>query len=173
MQFDELAVARFVLPETIEAIGRFTITWNLFEHNYLNNKGSEKALSELSFSPIDDETMTVLNELIEYFRRSLLDYYRFDQQVFDDHLIIEKFYHSKMTRSSHVLQIKDFLNYENSDLKACLYAICRIRNNLLHGEKDIYSIDGQRNLINTASEILAFLNKEEMLKYYREMQQDY
>ena len=165
MQFDELAVARFVFPETIEAIGCFTITWNLFEHNYMKNKGSETAISELSFSPIDEENTIVLNELIESFRRSLLDYYRFDQQVSDDHSIIEIFYHSKITGRSHVLQIKDFLNFENSDLKACLYAICRIRNNLLHGEKDIYSIDGQRNIINTASEILAFLNKEEILKY--------
>lgn len=162
MQFDELTVARFVLPETIETIGRFTITWNLFEHNYMKNKGSEKAISDIPFSPIDEGDRETFYDLIETFRRSVIEYYGANQQEFDDALIKMWFYHSGY--GAHITEIKDFFNYENNDLKACLYAICRIRNNLLHGEKDVFSINYQAKMVDAASEVLAFMNRDEMVE---------
>lgn len=85
-----------------------------------------------------------------------------DYRDLNNEMISRVFYPSRKS-GRHSSEIKDFFDYRTNSIKACLYSICRIRNIMLHGEKDVYSLDYQKDIIDSATEILSYLVKDDTL----------
>lgn len=131
-------------------IGRFSILWNCFEHDWCdNNCTSQKIKSIIKTIRIDAEKQAhlakVLNERRHWFNQLEMDYVR-------DSL------HPGNARASteEDMQImRQFLAQEGNDLLCgCLLVIYRIRNNLMHGIKLLEELDGQIELFRAANDIL-------------------
>ena len=161
-QFESIAVASILRCETVESIGRFTIVWNLFEHHYMGNNAHEAGIYKLPLSFIDDIDTPEINTLIENYRTAVRHYFNVDYRDLNDEMISRVFYPSRKS-GRYSSEIKDFFDYRNNSFKACLCSICRIRNNMLHGEKDVYSINYQIDIIIAATEILSYLVKDDTL----------
>lgn len=136
--------------ETVLEIGKFSILWNCFEHNWCgNNCNSDKIKSIVKSLQFDMEKQAqfadVLNKRRNWFGQLETDYVR-------DSL------HPSNARASTEddMQIMlQFLAQEGDDLLCgCLLVIYRIRNNLMHGIKLLEELDGQIELFRAANDIL-------------------
>lgn len=57
-------------------------------------------------------------------------------------------------RPEYIARIKRFLETINLDFDGCMLFIERNRNNLLHGEKDIYTLPAQKDMFNAINTLL-------------------
>lgn len=63
-------------------------------------------------------------------------------------------------KDEYVTEMIKFLDDTNEDTTCgCLLAVCRIRNNLMHGIKDIGELDEQIDLFRAANKVLENIHK--------------
>lgn len=135
----------------VSEIGRFAILWNCFEKNYCENNCSINQIVQKSKTLIaDDKKITSFLQVL-HDRRDL----QYDQSIekyINEGLFPGNARHTKPEFDSHM---RNFMEQTNDGcLTGCLLIIYRIRNNLMHGLKDIDDLNDQLELFRTAGDVL-------------------
>ena len=136
--------------EIISEIGKFTVLWALFELNFCKNNCVEGTL-EIIYDKISisSENLKCLSKVIKdraYIQRLLL------KEYVDEGLHPEN---SRNSSEKRKIEMKDFIEDPSQNhILGCLLIIRRIRNNLMHGLKNIMMLDDQMKLFVAANQIL-------------------
>ena len=155
MNLDEYNISK----ATIESVGAFTILWCQFEqYKFDSNANTSKIKEYANTFDLDADLKTLVLALAvkEESRRYLgtTDAERLKDRIYSE---------QNQGRPEDVQAVLDFLNVFSKRLNftGCLLYIQRIRNNLFHGLKDIYTLDRQRKMIDAISELIYYLlNKD-------------
>lgn len=127
----------------------FAVIWNIFEKKKMRNHASIFDVSDFveRLPSIDNIN---INEIFEYFKNhytnnpnyaNLFEALRWRDKEKD-----------KKDETHRILLDKDSIDKDK--IKAVLYIIFRLRNNLFHGEKSILTIDQQRETFNLVNSFL-------------------
>jgi len=141
----------------VRIIGLFTIYWNLFECLFNNCCANYKSINSLNLEGLDfeDKPMMFRNELSDYImKKELLSSV---SDINEEH--VKKYLFTKVAKQSSCINDAYMFLKGNDDIHRCLICIYRIRNNLLHGEKDIWKISEQYKLLSSAVNILLVFHK--------------
>ncbi len=144
---------------TIESVGVFTILWCQFEQcKFDSNANTSRIKAYASTFDLDvDLKALVLALAVKEESRCYLgttDAERLKNRIYSE---------QNQGKTEDVQAVLDFLNVFSKRLNftGCLLYIQRIRNNLFHGLKDIYSLDRQRKMIDAISALIYYLlNKD-------------
>lgn len=164
MDKKEWFTKREIKPITINTIGYFTTAWNLFEHYHMDKYAREDEIRKKQFLFLSDEDHLKLNELMNDYREQVYIKFPPHSEGYTQEFIELYFYPPRKETPRNAAIIASFMNGDNNELSVCLTSICRIRNNLLHGSKNIDTINKQRKLIHSAADILAYLTDLDNLK---------
>lgn len=127
----------------------FAVIWNIFEKKKMRNHASIFDVSDLVDGLQNIENINV-TEIFEYFKNRYKNNH--------DHLnLFEalRWRRSERTQKDETHRILILENPIDKDkIKAVLYIIFRLRNNLFHGEKNILTIDQQRETFNLVNSFL-------------------
>lgn len=136
--------------ELILEIGRFSVLWNCFERSQCSNNCSPRQIKAVCQNLCIDkdkinELAKVINTRREIFNVSISDY-------------VQDGLHPEAARSSNPKE-KELINIfleqrEGDSTVGCLLAINRIRNNLMHGLKQIEDLNNQLDLFRAVNEVL-------------------
>lgn len=136
--------------EIVIEIGRFAILWNCFERDFFNNKCCLKKINEiykkLTISKDAQEKLAnVLNKRRNCFRQLISYYVNIGLHPGNAH---------QAKREDSIL-MQEFIKQESEDSRCgCLLVIYRIRNNLMHGLKNIEELNGQLELFQAVNDVL-------------------
>lgn len=138
--------------ELIVEIGKFAVLWNLFENYYCNCNCSSKTIYNISSSiSISDESQAKFAEALNK-RRHLFG------QDFIDYITNNLYSEDRQPKKDEINNIEIFLKQEKVEaIAGCLLSIFRIRNNMMHGLKDVSQLDNQLELFKSANEVLESL----------------
>ena len=124
----------------------FAVIWNILEKKKMRNHASIFDVSDF----IDGLQNINVTEIFEYFKNRYTNNH--------NHLnLFETLWwrRSKRTQKDETHRILILENPIDKDkIKAVLYIIFRLRNNLFHGEKSILTIDQQRETFNLVNSFL-------------------
>ena len=137
--------------DIVSEIGRFAILWNFFESNYFDNNCGDKQIVQKSKTLVaDDEKLASFRQVL-HDRRDRL-YNQNNDQYINNGLFPENARHNNLQFDQYM---NDFMNQEGDHrFTGCLLIIYRIRNNLMHGLKDIRDLNEQLVLFRAASDVL-------------------
>lgn len=138
--------------KTVLEIGKFSILWNCFEHDWCsNNCNPDKIKSIVKSIQFDREKQSqfakVLNNRRNWFGQLEIDYVRESLHPGS----------ARASKEDDIQIMRQFLEQEGDDFDlicGCLLVIYRIRNNLMHGLKLIEELDGQIELFRAANDVL-------------------
>lgn len=130
--------------DTVLAIGKFAILWNIFESQKFENDCTVNKIEKLKLNKSEQ-----WHQLAEVLKQR--------QEQFD--LTEEQYIARKLRqqglKSERIEKIKNFLQSNGrEDIVGGLFAIYRIRNNMFHGEKDYQMLDGQKELFDAVNNVL-------------------
>lgn len=123
--------------EELSSIKNFALIWNIFEGNLCNSKFSIQTIE----NKINNSTFSIsdFQDQIAYFK----------MRYADNNTINNRFYSLNFRKNDRIDFVKKVLLNSNKNTKDILLAITiiiyRLRNNLFHGLKNMYSIEGQRD----------------------------
>ena len=139
-----------VKNNVVTEIGKFAILWNRFEHRFCNNHCNLSKIIENGKSIIIDEIK--LNNFREAVKKRM-ELFGVDSTTYVFHeLHLDKKYMSPEDCRRYMEQFID--NTKPDNITGCLLIIYRIRNNMMHGLKDINELDGQLDLFQAANGVL-------------------
>lgn len=130
--------------ETMLAIGKFAVLWNIFEREKCKNYCTASKIEKLTFTTSDK-----WQQLAEVLKQR--------QEQFD---LTEGQYIARKLRQQglnpeRIEKIKNFLQSNGrEDIVGGLFAIYRIRNNMFHGLKEWQMLDSQVELFNAVNKVL-------------------
>lgn len=131
-------------------IMEFSLLWSYFEARFLNENANPKTIREF-VADLDQRGLIQVDALL-----ALLAYFR-DRYVRNDRLT-DQFNGLHLRDNDNVQIVKDvLLGYEASAsgvLICCLTIVLRYRNNLFHGLKWAYGLQGQKGNFQVANKIL-------------------
>ncbi len=134
--------------ELITEIGKFAILWNLFEKNHCNYKATPARIIEVcDYLSVSVEKQAALAKALNA-RRFWFD------QLYTDFITGDLYSDSRQPNKNEINHIKEFLKQEGNTICGCLLCISRIRNNLLHGIKDVEKLNTQIEIFKSANHIL-------------------
>ena len=142
-----------ITPETIQAVGEFSINWSLFEKYYCKCFCNPKVIDEIDFSPYHEKIIP----MIPKFKTSLAAWFEYQNKEINDEGVKDILYTEKNEGSDYRTRIVSFLTSDSTSVVDCMLCVERLRNNLLHGEKEAFELNRQRELIETATSILYVL----------------
>lgn len=130
--------------ETVLAVGKFAILWNIFEREKCRNHCTTSKIEELTFNTSDK-----WQRLAEVLKRR--------QEQFD--LTEGQYIAGKLRQrglnSEQIEKIKRFLQSNGQeDVIGGLFAIYRIRNNMFHGLKEHQMLNTQKELFDAVNNVL-------------------
>lgn len=140
--------------ETIYTIGEFSILWCYFEQNIFNSEANpSKMLNWARRQELTSELIT----LCENIKEKAIIYLN----GIDDTTIETRIYSlNRLPNDEHRKLISDFLEGNtNNSLLGCSLFILRIRNNMFHGIKDIFTLNNQREMFIGINAFLQFILK--------------
>jgi hypothetical protein len=140
--------------EAVESVRNFTLIWNMFEAIACNKmvtiKAIEDFVSELHYrKPLRVDDFTFFLKFVS------------DRYIDDKNEIKPRFYNLNFRRGDRNAQelvenvLKKNLTDVESVAKALLFITFRLRNNLLHGEKNIVTLDTQEEYFKLANQLIA------------------
>ncbi len=138
----------FVDEETILTLGTFTVLWAQFELEYCDKFASPSKIHDLmkEYHP-----NTKLCSLYVDIKTKALEYIG----KYNKDTIAKRVYSTTNGgRPQYIARIKCFLETSDLDFDGCMLFIERIRNNLLHGEKDIYTLPEQKDMFDAINTLL-------------------
>jgi len=150
-----------ITSNTIETIGSFTILWAIFERNCCQNNCTEAKLSKLA--------KLLLKEMTEEHRKEVFDLGKQFREALGTFLqLTSELTESEIARRMYTNPLKckpELVNFLKGDtqkmgkpfLTGLIYAVYRIRNNLLHGQKDEYQLNEQNTFFEYANQLLCKL----------------
>ena len=131
------------------AIQRFTIIWSIFEAKFLSYAASSRRIGVR----VDELADEIFNEA--WFEDEL-NYFK--TRYVNQHGLTQYFTGLNLRSNDNRTSVEDVLMGNVTDgrsqLKACLIITYRFRNNLFHGDKWAYAIQGQQDNFNHAVELL-------------------
>ncbi len=147
-----------IASEDLQPVLEFTLIWNLFErelHNrfvrirgireHVDHRYNEGLLDKSAFQPH-----------VEFFR---VRYPEFEEEGHLANRLLPASRRNVLADLADTKIVEDVLSGESNDANNVIYALLfisyRVRNNLFHGEKDIYQLHLQRDLFATVNSILA------------------
>lgn len=125
----------------------FAVIWNLFEKKKMGNNASIAKVSRFVEGLQNIENINV-TEIFEYFKNRYTN--NTDHPNLFEALRWRDKEKDKKDETYRILTLENPIGKDK--IKAILYIIFRLRNNLFHGEKSILTIDQQRatfNLVNS------------------------
>lgn len=143
----------YVSTKTISIIGEFSIWWGQFELIVFQN--NLKTYDLIKWSNSIELDNTNINELCNDIRNRAVDFLT----NINDCTIRDKLYSEKNNGNSTQRKlILDFLsNKSDNQFAGCMLFIERIRNNLFHGLKDIYSFNNQSEIFISINSLFKYL----------------
>lgn len=146
--------------EVVMEIGKFAILWNLYESTYYQYNCNKKDMGEMCkhYFDCDKELQLKLrDELIKWadaHNRELIN-------IVTNGLFSEQTVPAKKWEKKYIKKFltQDETATDSAKLYGCLLTIYRIRNNFMHGLKDIATLKNQLDLFKAVNSIL------EALKY--------
>lgn len=140
---------RSLSQEDHTAIQRFTIIWSIFEAKFLTYAASSRRIGV----HVDELADEVFNDA--WFEDEL-GYFK--SRYVNQHGVTQYFTGLNLRPNDNRTLVEDVLlgnvTDARSQLKACLIITYRFRNNLFHGSKWTYAIQGQQDNFNHAVELL-------------------
>lgn len=137
-------------PSEIESIRNFVLIWNIFESVSGNMSMSIREIDNL-VDHLAQQNMLRVNDFREF-----IDYAR---QAYNSDKEGINFLNLRRNGPNVEKLVIDFLESRETNLpqmiKALLYITYRMRNNLLHGEKNVLTIDTQNTDFNLLNKLLA------------------
>lgn len=136
--------------EERDAIMHFSFLWSLFESEVLNRRGDANALVAVARRWLDAELLAAdsFKPQLTYFRN----------RYYCDGELTHHFGHLNLPEGKHNNLVRRILMNEavgRSEIAAAMLIIAyRFRNNLFHGEKWLYQIQGQLENFEHANAIL-------------------
>ena len=136
----------------VTEIGKFAILWNYFEHSHCNNHCNSSKIKEIAnFINISEEKTNNLREAL----KNRMDIYEEN---------ITSYVHQGLhptgsypPKEQDELYMNLFINDNNEPIIntiGCLLVIQRIRNNMMHGLKDIHELESQLELFKAVNGVL-------------------
>ena len=141
--------------ELILEIGKFSVLWNCFKRFQCSNSCSSNKIRTICANiSIDkdkeDALATVLNERRSSYNMIIPEYVQ--QGLFPTG--------ARQPQEDDKRLMEEFLKQSGDDLTCgCLLTIYRIRNNLMHGLKQIEDLDTQLDLFKAVNEVLESVRK--------------
>lgn len=139
-------------PETESAVVNFSLMWNVFEGQFLNNYATVGKLEELVGEYEDDHFAD--DRLIKLFL-----FYR--KRYVQDGTVNEKFqslnFRSRDRKEFVEEVILNHTHITKDVVLASLIIVYRIRNNLFHGLKSFHLLNDQKENLNAASYLLSII----------------
>lgn len=144
-----------VSEDEIKSVLYFALVWNLFELRACNKCATVASITN-KVNEIYDESLLQLSDFASY-----LAYYQ--NRYLSKGQTNEKFDQLNFRRNDKKELVASVLKGDLDDINnivlALLIIILRLRNNLFHGEKDIYRLNYQVENFEVANKVLAtFLN---------------
>ena len=136
--------------DVVSETGRFAILWNFFENNYFDNTCGDKKIVQKSKKLVADAEKLASFQQVLHERQNLQE--KSVERYIADGLFPKNAQHKKPELD---VFMKEFMKQEKElSLAGCLLIIYRIRNNLMHGLKDIRDLNEQLVLFRAASDVL-------------------
>ena len=134
--------------ELIVEIGKFAVLWNLFEKIHCDNKcNNRKILEDCSYLYVSSEKQNrlavALNRRREWFEQLHTEF--ISKGLFSD---------DRQANEDEIKQIEAFLKQDGNTLYGCLLCVFRIRNNMMHGLKDVETLNTQVEIFKSVNDIL-------------------
>ena len=136
--------------ELVLELGKFTVLWNLFEKKHCRNNCTPSTIERIGNQLVIDEAKRkelykVINIRRIWFLETAEQYTRISLHPGN----------ARMSREHYINYIRDFIEYKGNDLNiGCLLVIHRIRNNLMHGLKDVQQLNNQLDLFKAVNGVL-------------------
>lgn len=130
-------------------IGKFAILWNLFEKIHCSyNCTPEKIKDACKYLRIDKEKQAKLAEALNTHRNWF-------EQLYNDYIVEKLYSKNRHPNKEEITAIEAFLNQDGEDWTyGCLLCVYRIRNNMMHGLKEIEKLNKQIGIFQAVNEIL-------------------
>ena len=142
--------------EIILEIGKFTILWAEFEKQYCNNNCKSNAI--WNFASNFQVNEDILQDLCEKLKGRIDSLGLNEYEYVNYNLIPEGAIKPSL---ADLKTIKDFINFSGENLLAgALLSIYRIRNNLLHGLKELSELNGQVALFKSMNKVLENIRRK-------------
>jgi hypothetical protein len=143
--------------KTVLVIGEFAILWAQAELLFWKNDANPKCIHKwvdkffMSKTDIADEFW----DLYESIKQSINSYLG----CIDDDIIRSKILNKQRERriEEHLCYIRKFLKDDGHYPHGLFLYIYRIRNNMFHGEKDVYTLDKQLEIFIPINKMLTYL----------------
>lgn len=134
--------------ELIVEIGKFAVLWNLFEKDYCGYHCTPNTIIEAcEYISISNEKQVVLAKALNA-RRLWFD------QLYHNFILSGLYSDDRHPKEDEIKYIESFLKQEADTTCGCLLCISRIRNNLMHGLKDVETLNSQLEIFRAANGIL-------------------
>lgn len=148
-----------ISEDTIITIGEFSILWCRFEQVYFSMNATSIKLSKLANQIQIDKKFS---ELYTSVKSNSIKYLGCTDELTIQNRIYSERNPGKDDERQHIY---NFLNGNSSqtDWIGCLLYIQRIRNNLFHGLKELYSLNDQKEMFISICELLNYILVKEHL----------
>ena len=123
----------------LKKIGLFSLAWGLFEYAYFENDANINKILAMPIPTFADN----MADKIRGFRDKLIEFIKRNGDTVNEETV-RKYFFTEKARTIGLDNCLSFLNGYTDDFHNCLACIYRIRNNLLHGEKDIWKIEKEQ-----------------------------
>lgn len=134
--------------ELIMELGKFAVLWNLFEKNHCYyNCNPEAIIYACNYIRVSKDSQAELAKALNDMQSRL--------EIPRHEFIINVLYsNSRNPKADEIQYIEAFLNEENDSIKGCLLSVYRIRNNMMHGLKNIEGLNNQLEIFKAANKVL-------------------
>jgi len=150
--------------ESIESIRNFALLWNMFEAIGCNKEAKNTSIESF----VDKINKTILIDKNEFMFFIDFTKHRYVDESGNIKSIFDRLNFKSEIDKKRVHEVLIGTNEDDKEvLKALLFIVLRLRNNLFHGEKNIVTLNIQENCFNTANKFIAKcldLHKEAMKK---------
>ena len=137
--------------ELIIEIGKFAVLWNLFEKNHCNyNTTPAKIVKVCDYVSVSVEKQSALAKALNDRRLCF-------EQLYTDFIVGGLYSDDRHPQKAEINHIEAFLKQEDNTFYGCMLCISRIRNNLMHGLKDVETLNTQLDIFKAANGILESL----------------
>ena len=137
--------------QLIVEIGKFAVLWNLFEKNHCNYKCNlSNILDVCNYVSVSNDKQTQL-------AKTLNDRRSWFEQLYTDFIVGGLYSASRSPNEDEIKYIETFLKQEENSIRGCLLCLYRIRNNLMHGLKNVEDLNTQLDIFKAANDILQSL----------------
>ncbi len=134
--------------ELIVEIGKFAVLWNLFEKNHCNyNTTPAKIVEVCGYASVSEEKQAAL-------AKALNDRRLWFEQLYNDFIVGGLYSDDRSPKPEEINHIETFLKQEGNGICGCLLCVSRIRNNMMHGLKDVEKLNSQLEIFKAANGVL-------------------